>query len=125
MLKSKLCEILPVGAILLVRKLGEVTGIWDRYEAKHECTGTGRGHRTQDTRHAQGNAGRHATGTDTRHETRTRQAQDTTGSRQTTCTATTHKIEAQGTRHKKQGTRNKAQDTKQAHINHTTGTGTQ
>ena len=32
MLESKLCELLPVGAILLVRKLGEVIGIWDRYE---------------------------------------------------------------------------------------------
>jgi hypothetical protein len=32
MLESKLCELLPVGAILLVRKLGEVTGIWDRHE---------------------------------------------------------------------------------------------
>jgi hypothetical protein len=25
-------DLLPVGAILLVRELGEVTGIWDRYE---------------------------------------------------------------------------------------------
>ena len=32
MLESKLCELLPVGAILLVRKLGEVIGIWGRYE---------------------------------------------------------------------------------------------
>jgi hypothetical protein len=32
MLESKLCELFHVEAILLVRKLGEVTGIWDRYE---------------------------------------------------------------------------------------------
>jgi hypothetical protein len=29
MLESNLCELLPLGAMLLVRKLGEVTGIWD------------------------------------------------------------------------------------------------
>jgi hypothetical protein len=32
MLKSKLCELLPVGAILLVRKLGEVASIWGKYD---------------------------------------------------------------------------------------------
>jgi hypothetical protein len=32
MLESKPYDFLPVGATLFVKKLGEVTGIWDRYE---------------------------------------------------------------------------------------------